>query len=202
MTDPTSDPGAHRRERMVAARGNVSDSLSSLWWTFLVRGVLALALGVAALFWPTGSVSVLLRIAGVVLVLDGAMVFFGMRRQAGQGAEGASGVVSAVIGLVLVAFPSGSARFAFVLLGLWALFTGAGYLLTWWRMPEDDPERGSAGGVGAVALLLGLALIFWPGTGLVAVGWMIAIVALIIAALMFFLASRFRRLNARLTSPS
>jgi uncharacterized membrane protein HdeD (DUF308 family) len=39
------------------AREALSDSLSSLWWAFLPRGVLAAALGIAALFWPTVGLS-------------------------------------------------------------------------------------------------------------------------------------------------
>ena len=57
------------------------------------------------------------------------------------------------------------------------IFTGAGYLLTWWRAPSEDPERDSARNVGLFALAGGLVLLFWPGTGVVALGWALAILA-------------------------
>ena len=198
MSDIEPDTEARRREIAGKARVAASDTIGDLWWVFFMRGAVALALGIAALFWPTGSISLLLRVAGLVLVLDGAMTFFGMRRQAGQGAASASGLGSALVGAVLVLLPSVSARLAFVLLGIWGLIIGVGYLMTWWQMPETDPERGTARNVGAVAVLIGIALIFWPATGLVALGWIIAIVALVISALMFFLASRLKRLSARI----
>ncbi len=197
MSDSERDTESRRREIAAKAQTVVGDKMGDLWWVFFVRGVMALALGIAALFWPAESISLLLRIAGLVLVLDGAMTFFGMRRQAGQGAASASGIGSALIGAVLLLLPSISAKLVFVLLGLWAISIGVGYLMTWWQMSDDDPERISARNVGTVALLTGIVLVLWPGSGLVGLGWLIAIVALLVSALMFFLASRFKRLGER-----
>jgi uncharacterized membrane protein HdeD (DUF308 family) len=65
-------------------------------------------------------------------------------------------------------------------------------------MPEWDPERTTARNAGLAALLVGLFLIFWPGSGLVALGWAIAFAALVVSAIMFWLASRFKNVNERL----
>ncbi|WP_424833862.1 DUF308 domain-containing protein [Ruegeria sp.] len=51
---------------------------------------------------------------------------------------------------------------------------------------------------GLAALAIGLVLMFWPGSGLVALGWAIAFSALAIAVVMFFLAARFKRAGDRL----
>jgi uncharacterized membrane protein HdeD (DUF308 family) len=197
MTDPTAGRSERRQEIVDNARGFLSNSMSDLWWTFLVRGMLAAVLGVIALFWPAGSVAFLLRIAGVFLVFDGAVTIFGFRNRAGGGSEIASGIVSAVIGLVLLFLPAASARFVFLLLGVWALFKGGAYLYTWWQMPEADPERTTARNIGLATALLGAVLIFWPATGLVAIGWLIAIAAFAVAAVMLFLAFRIKRLRDR-----
>lgn len=194
------DPEATERRQEIARRAGVvaSDRLSDLWWMFAVRGVLALGLGTLALFWPTGSVSALLRLAGLFLVLDGAISLFGRRREDVGGGIAAGELVSIVVGLALLLLPNATARLAFVLLGLWALLTGASYLLAWWSLPPADPERGTVRTVGIVAALAGLALLFWPGVGVVAIGWMIALVAFGIAAVLLFMASRLRRLNGRI----
>ncbi|SDJ83190.1 HdeD family acid-resistance protein [Aliiruegeria lutimaris] len=177
------------------ARELLSDRLAGLWWTFVLRGILAGVVGIAALFWPTGSISLLLQLVGVLLLLDGALTLFGFGR---KGAAGGVGIGAILIGLVLLIWPEGTARFAFFLLGAWALFIGIGSLITWWQMPEWDPERSTARGVGLLASLVGLVLIFWPGSGLVALGWAIAFAAIAIAAVMFWLATRFKRANERL----
>ena len=179
----------------LEVREALSDRLSSLWWAFLLRGVLAAALGIAALFWPTGSISLLLQLVGVLLILDGGLTLFGFGR---SGLAGGVGLGAIVVGLVLLIWPEGIARFAFFLLGAVAVISGVGSLLVSRRMPEWDPERGTTRNAGLFAFLVGLLLIFWPSSGLVALGWAIAFVALVVAAVMFWLAARFKTANERL----
>ncbi len=179
----------------LEAKEELGDRLGSLWWTFLLRGLLAAGVGVAALFWPTGSISLLLRLVGLLLVLDGALTLFGFGR---KGTAGGVGLGAVAIGLVLLIWPEGTARFAFFLLGAFALITGIGSLMTWRQLPDWDPERGTARNSGIVAFLIGLFLIFWPGTGLVALGWAVAFAAISMSAMMFWLASRFKAANERL----
>jgi len=195
MEDPRTPHVEIVDDDQLEAREALSERLSSLWWAFLLRGIFAAALGIAALFWPTGSTSLLLQLVGVLLILDGGLTLFGFGR---RGAAGGIGLGSIVIGLILLIWPEGIARFAFFLLGALALITGIGSLLTWRRMPAWDPERGTARNAGLVALLVGLFLIFWPGSGLVAIGWAVAFGALVAAAVMFVLAARFKTANERL----
>jgi len=200
MTDPMTGRNERPREVLVNARGVLSSSMSDLWWTFLVRGLLAAILGIVAFFWPTGSVALLLRLTGVFLVFDGAVALFGFRNREGGASENVAAIVSIVIGLILLFLPVASAHIVFVLLGLWALIKGCTYLYTWWQMPEADPERATALSIGIVTVLLGVVLILWPATGLVAIGWLIAIAAFAIAAVMLFLAFRIKRLRDRMNN--
>lgn len=195
MDNPEHVRGEIVDDDQFEAREAVSAKLGNLWWTFLLRGLFAAGLGIAALFWPTGSISLLLQLVGLILTLDGGLTLLGFGR---RGAAGGVGVGAIIIGLVLLIWPEGTARFAFFLLGAFALITGIGSLLTWRQMPDWDPERDTARNAGFVALFVALVLIFWPGSGLVALGWAIAIVALAVAAVMFFLASRFKTANERL----
>ena len=137
----------------------------------------------------------MLQLVGLLLILDGGLTLFGFGR---RGAAGGVGIGAILIGLVLLIWPEGTARFAFFLLGAFALITGIGSLLTWRQMPEWDQERTTARNAGLAALFVGLILIFWPGSGLVALGWAIAFAALVVAAIMFWLASRFKNVNERL----
>lgn len=178
----------------LEAREALAGRLGRLWWTFFLRGVLAAGVGIAALFWPTGSIALLLQLVGLLLVFDGALTLFGFGRR------GAVGSGAILIGLVLLIWPEGTAHFAFVLLGAFALISGARSLLAWRQMPEREPDRITTRNAGFVGLLIGLFLIFWPGTGLVALGWAIAFAAICVSAMMFWLASRFKRTNERLNA--
>jgi uncharacterized membrane protein HdeD (DUF308 family) len=200
MEDPRPDPDRRRAEFARKEGATIGDKASDLWWTFLARGLIALFLGIAALFWPTSSISVLLRLFGLFLVLDAVFWVFGARRISDEMAESAPGLLTGIVGLALLFVPATSAKLVFILMGVWALITGAGYLLTWWRAPSEDPERDSARNVGLFALAGGLVLLVWPGTGVVALGWALAILAFAVASVMLFLASRFRRINRRLVA--
>ena len=200
MEDPKLNLGERRAELGQKARATIGKKASDLWWTFLVRGGIALLLGIAALFWPTSSISILLRLFGLFLVLDAAFWILGARRTSDDMASRAPGLLAGIIGFALLFVPATSARLVFILMGVWALVTGAGYLLTWWRAPSEDLERDSARKVGLFALAGGLVLLFWPGTGVVALGWAMAILAFAVALVMFFLASRFRRIDQLLGS--
>lgn len=194
MTDPDFRDG-----RIVDdAREVVTEKMSELWWTFLLRGLCALALGLIALFWPTQSIGVLIWVAGLFLVLDGVLTLFSAMRGTDSSISKASGVISVIIGAVLVFLPVGSARFAFMILGVWAMITGVSYLMTWRTIPEADPARETARNLGITALVAGLILFFWPGTGLVALSWAIAFAALVVAAVMFWMSAKFKSSHDRL----
>ena len=195
MDNPKNVRGEIVDDDQFEAREAVSAKLGRLWWTFLLRGLFAAGVGIAALFWPTGSISLLIQLVGLIIVLDGGLTLLGFGR---RGAAGGVGFGAIIIGLILLIWPEGTARFAFFLLGAFALITGLGSLLTWRQMPDWDPERDTARNAGFVALLVALLLIMWPGSGLIALGWAIAIVALCVAAVMFLLASRFKTANERL----
>ncbi|MDA7966658.1 DUF308 domain-containing protein [Ruegeria sp.] len=193
MTDPKS--GEILDDASIRSRDALSDNLANLWWTFLLRGLLAGLVGIAALFWPTSSISLLLRLVGLLLVLDGGLTLLGFGR---RGLIGGMGLGAVLIGLVLLIWPEGAARLAFFLLGAWALIMGIGSMMAMSQMHERDPGRATVRNSGIVALVIGLVLMFWPGSGLVALGWAIAFSALAIAVVMFFLATRFKSAAGRL----
>ncbi|WP_109313393.1 HdeD family acid-resistance protein [Ruegeria sp. AU67] len=194
MTDPKNQQGEIFDDDRLDTRGALGDQLTDLWWTFLLRGILAGALGIAALFWPTGSISLLIRLVGLLLVLDGGLTLLGFGR---RGLIGGFGIGALLIGLILLIWPEGVARLAFFLLGAWALIVGIGSLMAWRQLPDAHPDASTMRNSGIVALLIGLVLLFWPGSGMVALGWAIAFSALAVAAVMLWLAMRFKRAHDR-----
>ncbi|KIC43350.1 membrane protein [Ruegeria sp. ANG-R] len=195
MTDQPPRQSEILDDDSINARDALSTNLASLWWTFLLRGVLAGLVGIAALFWPTGSISLLLRLVGALLILDGALTWLGFGR---RGVIGGFGIGAALIGLILLIWPQGVAWLAFTLMGAMALFVAIGSLMALPQMHPQAPERATVRNSGIVALIIGLVLIFWPGSGMVALGWAIAFFALTSAVVMFFLAARFKKAADRL----
>ncbi|MFD0909350.1 HdeD family acid-resistance protein [Ruegeria arenilitoris] len=196
MTEPEAPRGEIVDDEGIDSREALGDTLADLWWTFLLRGLLAGAVGIAALFWPTGSIALLLQLVGVLLILDGGLTLLGFGR---RGLIGGAGIGAVLIGLVLLIWPEGTARLTFFLLGAWALIIGIGSLISLGQMHQLDPERATVRNSGIVALIIGLVLIFWPGSGVVALGWAIAFSALAFAGVMLFMAARFKRAGERVS---
>lgn len=168
-----------------------------IWWIFLLRGVLAAALGVFALVWPTLTLSILVLIVGLYLIADGVMGLVLVTRRGTTASRFLQPVASAVIGLLLVLWPDESVRTLFVILGVAALFVGVSYVMTARRVGLDEVDRRLTTVAGAVVALLGLVLIVWPGAAVVTLSWIIAAAALLAAVVLVFLGVRFRQMQAR-----
>lgn len=166
-----------------------------IWWVFMLRGVLAAALGIFALIWPTLTLKILVLFVGAYLIADGVMGLVVALRRGAPAGRLFQPAASVVIGLIVVLWPGQSARTLFMLLGAAALFMGISYVITARRYAVDAMDRQLMTTGGIIAAVLGVILILWPGAGVVTVSWIIAAAALLTAAVMIFLGVRFRTRN-------
>ena len=84
-----------------------------------------------------------------------------------------------------------------IILGIWTLLQGSTLLLAARKLDTTDPNRGTVTTLGVIAAIIGGILLAWPGSGAVAISWLIAALAFLVAVLMIFLALRLRRLEQR-----
>ena len=198
MTDQAHHKQEQLRAKAQELRQAASQKMGDLWWTFAIRGALALLLGILALIWPQESLTLLLRIAGIFLFFDGAVTLLHQTKSENAGPDAGSGLFAAIIGGLLALLPSASSKMAFTLIGVWALSVGANYLMDWWKAPKGAPERGPILTAGLMTVLAGLALVLWPGIGQSLSGWVLALAAFVASAAMFFLATKFRQLRSKI----
>lgn len=122
---------ASDREQLRAAgiqvRARVSDELGDVWWSLLARGLLALALGVAALFWPQATL-VLLILAAIQTAPD----------DPDRAPAMAIGAVAAVVGLILAFWPGTGAVTIAWTIGIAALLIGASLVYLALRLRKLD----------------------------------------------------------------
>jgi uncharacterized membrane protein HdeD (DUF308 family) len=190
-----------REERLrflaAGAQNRVSSKLGDIWWAFMLRGVFAGVLGICVLIWPTLSFTILTRLVGLYLLADGLPGLLGALRAAASDTYLLQAIVSLVAGGVLLFLPSASARTLLTVFGGWALFTGVSHILAARRANVEDTDRGPMTTMGAVVTVVGLVLLIWPGTGVVAISWIIALAALLFAALLILLALHLKWLKKR-----
>jgi len=168
-----------------------------VWWSFLLRGLIAGALGLCALIWPSASLSILLRLVGLYLLADGVLGLIAAYRSSDRTPYFIQAAISLIIGAILLFWPGATVKTLFVIFGIWVLLSGIMQIVESRQLHPDEPDRGLMTGIGVVAAIVGLVLILWPGTGVVAIAWVIAAAAFVIAALLIFLALRLRRHSGR-----
>jgi len=188
------DEGRRQAEQVLGA---VGAKLGGLWWAMLVRGIIAVVVGFCALVWPSGSIDLLVMLVGVFVLLDGVTGVIGALQNGLRGANLVQAVLGIAIGLVLLLWPTASVRLLLIVFGVWFLLVG---ISQFWAAREsriEGDDRNALSMVGGLIAVLGLILILWPGTGVVAISWLIAFAALLLGAILIFLALRLRRLQQR-----
>jgi uncharacterized membrane protein HdeD (DUF308 family) len=175
------------------------DLIAKYWWTFVSRGLLAIAFGLIALVWPGITLIVLVFLFGFYAVLEGilsiiaAVINRGMRSWWVLLLEG---LISFIVGCVAFIWPGLTAVVLLIFIAIWAILTG---LLEIWAAVQLRKEiRGEwvLALTGIISILIGIILFVNPGAGALAVVWMIGIYAAIFGALMIFLGVKFRKLGS------
>ena len=195
-------PSNNEQLRAAAAglQNRVSGKMSGLWWAFLLRGLLALGLGVSALIWPGLTLALLIRLIGLYAVLDGIAGIVSSLRYRELQSYLVLSLASLAVGAVLIFWPGVTVKGLLILLGFWAVLQGANLLLAGRSAEYDDPNRTLLTTTGTVLAVIGLVLIIWPGVGVVTISWLVAALAFLIGALLVFLALRLRRVKRRVDS--
>ena len=179
-------------------RGRVSGKMGDIWWVFMLRGLFALALALSILIWPELTLGLLIRLIGFFALLDGlAGIVSGMRSRELMSYL-LPALISLAVGAVLLFWPGVTVKWLLVFLGFWALFMGAGMFFSGRSTDNSDPNSSTFTTFGAVLAFIGLVLIFWPGTGVTTIFWLVAGLAFLVGAILIFLALKLRMMHQRM----
>lgn len=188
-------------ERLQAAaaglKSRVSGKMGNVWWAFMLRGLLALGLGVSALIWPKLTLALLVRLIGIYALLDGAAGLISGIRGRDLQSYLLPALVSLAVGAVLLFWPGLTVKWLLIILGIWTLLHGANLFLAGRSADQNDPNRGLLLTIGLVLVVIGLVLIVWPGAGAVTISWLVAALAFVVGAMLVFLALRLRQVKLR-----
>ncbi len=188
------------RQVVTGAKQRVSNKLEDIWWWFMMRGIMAVGLAIAALVWPQMTIGIMVNLLGVYLLLDGVMGAVGAVRSGGQRGFPVFAIASMAVGAILLFWTGLSIRVFLTLVGVWAVLQGTALYLSNRSTDSDAETRQLFGIAGAILAASGLILIVWPGTGIVAISWLLSFIALVIGSVMIFVATRLRRLSKRISA--
>jgi uncharacterized membrane protein HdeD (DUF308 family) len=168
-------------------------SLLGRWWGRLLFGVLLILFGVVAIAWPGITVEVFVTVFGVFILVMGIVgLFYGFAErdfQAHRALRIVQGLVGIVIGLIAIVFPGDAAVAIVYLVGIWMILVGVFDLAGAGWVPKDMSRflgrytRFSWALSGIIFIVVGLLIIVFPGLTILAVVWVIGLIAIILGVL-------------------
>ncbi len=135
------------------------------WWLFLLGGCLSLIAGVIVLFKPSDSLATLAVVAGILVLIDGIfeLVASLSRSRSNRGLLAVSGVVSVVIGILLIRHPVGGVTAIALFIGIWLVAVGLVRFIA--AFDEPRGHRAPRITVAVVEFVAGLVIVAAPGIG-------------------------------------
>ena len=175
------------------------DAMSALlaqnWWAIALRGVFAIIFGIIALLMPGAAMLALVLLFAAYLLVDGIFAIIAAvraaRRQERWGWLIFEGLVDLVTGGIAAVWPLITIVAFALLMGAWAIVTGALLLGASYRL-NIPHGRWLMALAGAISVIWGVLLIIWPLIGALVLTWWMAAYALIFGVAMLVLALRLR----------
>jgi uncharacterized membrane protein HdeD (DUF308 family) len=175
-------------------------SLADNWWLLLLRGMAAVAFGVLAFLWPGLTLITLTWLWGAYALTDGFIAVWAAFNASGGDAGprwwlGLTGVVSILAGVVAFAYTGMTTLVLLMFIAVWALMIGA--LQIWGAIALGKVVQGEWVLIlnGLLSIAFGIILMAQPGTGALALVWMIGWYAIVFGCLYIALAFRLKKLR-------
>ncbi len=176
------------------------------WWVFVFRGVVAILFGVLAFLRPGITLEALVLLFAFWALFDGVLALIGS-----VGAAEAHepwwpllliGLLGIAAGVVTLKWPGITALALLLVIAYWSIFRGILEIVGAIRMRDLIQGEGwfIVGGLASIAF--GVLLVIYPGSGLLAVVWLIGIYAVIFGIAQLMLGFRLKNLAGELPAPT
>jgi uncharacterized membrane protein HdeD (DUF308 family) len=154
------------------------------WWLLVLVGVLSIVAGVIVLFKPSDSLPTLAVIVGIFMLADGILEMASafMRGVENRGLVALFGVLTSIVGVLLIRHPVSGVAFVALLIGIWLIAIGVLRVATAF---EEYDHRVWHALAGVVELIAGIVIVANPDIGfatlavLVGIGFILNGIAMI-----------------------
>ena len=171
------------------------------WRLIALRGVAAILFGLGALIWPDVTLWALVLMWGAFALVDGvgavtaAIAGGGVVRHRGWLAF--RGLVGIAAGVVTFIWPSITALALLYVIAAWAFLSGVVEIATAVSMRKQIANEWALGLAGVLSLVLSVLLVITPGSGALAITWLIGWYAVVYGGTLLALAREVRREGRR-----
>jgi uncharacterized membrane protein HdeD (DUF308 family) len=185
-----------------AARLPLVRALADNWWLLLLRGVASIIFGVLAFIWPGLTLVALILLWGAYAIVDGGIALWAAI--SGRGAVVASrwwlaivGIVGLLAGLVAFASPGLTALVLLMFIAGWAIVIGV--MEIWGAIQLRKEIEGEWWLIlsGLLSIAFGVLLFARPGSGALALVWIIGTFAILHGCTLIALAFRLKQFRPK-----
>ena len=175
-------------------------ALARWWWTFILRGPVAIAFGILAFLSPAWGITILVALFAAWALIDGFTDIMAGIQSRGRDKswwlsilEGVVGVIAGILALLLP--PAFVAEVLVYIIGAWAIVTGVFEIWSAIRLREQIQGELWLGLAGLASILFGVILILFPAQGALSLVWLIGGFAIAFGAFLVMLGWRLRGIN-------
>ena len=172
-------------------------ALSRNWWATVVRGMIAIALGIFAWARPDIFWASLVLVFGAYAVVDGvfAIVAAITGESGGRASHLLEGVLGIAAGLIVVVYPDRAGTAIVLVIGLWAVVTGLLEVLSAIRLRREIADEWLLALGGLLSVVLGAILIARPRFGQVTTTYVLGTYGIVFGGILVLLGLRLRGLK-------
>src|SRR5262249_54331370 len=157
-------------------------ALARHWWLLLLRGICAILFGVLTFVWPGITLLTLVLLYGAFALVDGVLAL----AEAVMGGAPAPrwwlalvGLLGIAVGILTFAWPGITALVLLLFIAGWAIATGILQIVGAIRLRKEIDNEWLLIASGVLSVIFGLILVAQPGTGALALLYVIGIYAIL-----------------------
>jgi len=175
-------------------------SLAENWWLLMLRGIAAVAFGILAFIWPGITLLALTYLFAAYALIDGvfalgAAIFGHTGGMVPRWWLAVVGIIGILAGLIAFAWPGMTALLLLLLIASWAIVIGALEIVGAIRFRKEIEGEWWLIISGLLSIAFGVILFVQPGSGALALIWVIGIYAILAGGSLIGLAYRLKNLK-------
>jgi uncharacterized membrane protein HdeD (DUF308 family) len=166
------------------------------WSALALRGVLAILFGLLVFAWPGITLWVLVVFFGAHALIDGVLALVAAVRGSASGARWwgmlLQGILGIATGIITFVWPGLTALVLLYFIAAWAIVIGVFEIVAAIRLRKEIEGEWLLALRGVLAIAFGVILFANPGTGALALVWLIGVFSIALGVIELILAFRLR----------
>jgi uncharacterized membrane protein HdeD (DUF308 family) len=182
---------------VVPAPQPMLHALAKAWWLVLLRGIAGILFGMLAFVWPGLTLVTLVLLYGAYAVVDGAFALVTAFTAAAKPAPTwwlvVVGLLGILAGIATFLWPGVTALVLIFFIGGWAIAHGIFEIIGAIQLRKEIDNEWWLILAGALSVIFGLVVLIAPGTGALALIWVIGAYSIVFGAMLVGLSLRLRK---------